>query len=131
VPRVIRFLEVGNSGWSIRDGGYDVYPYEVALSVELPEPLVMLSEGRGHASGGGFFTVADAASGRFSEHLRKAGADWIRPFLERLVAGEEVAECEVVAAFVARHGREPATSDWTVRRVRLPGGGECAFGGPD
>lgn len=127
----MRFLELGNSRWSVGDGGYDAYPYEVALSVEPPEPLVMFSEGRGHASGGGFFTVADAASGRFSEHVQKAGAAWIRPFLERLVAGEEVAEGEVVAAFVDRHGREPAANDWTVRRVGLPGGGECAFGAPD
>jgi hypothetical protein len=121
----MRFVEAGHSQWTARGRSSRGYPYEVAVTVGPPCPLVMFAEGSGYTGGGGYFTVEDAVSGRWDAHLDQAGATWLKPFLERMAAGDEVAEAEIVRAFVAIHGRRPVISQRTVWSVRLPGGGDA------
>lgn len=123
----MRFLMLATNQWSASRDGRHVYPYEVQVSVVTPVPLVALSEGSAHGGGGGIFTVEAALSEPFRDTFRRAEGEWLIPWLERLAAGEEVAEAELVAAFVERHGREPQT--WMAEPHRTTASG-CWTAGP-
>lgn len=103
----MRFLKLATN-WEAYDGQKPyTYPYWVDVSVNGERPMVAFSQGVGHASGGGYFTVEEAVLGMWSAHLDKAGGSWLRPYLERLAAGERVGEDELIAAYTQRHRQEP------------------------
>lgn len=103
----MRFLKLATNWQSDDPEKPYVYPYWVDVSVNGNEPMVMFSEGTGHAAAGGAFTVEEAVGGQWSPHIDKAGGSWLRPYLERLAAGKQVGEDELVRAYVERHGQEP------------------------
>lgn len=84
-----------------------IYPYEVSLYFDRLGVRAGIAEGDAHGRHGSMFSAVDALAPRWTEHFRKAGAEWLRPYLERVAFGEEVAEQELVEAFARLHGREP------------------------
>jgi len=103
----MRFLKLATN-WQPYDGEKPyVYPYWVDLAVNGDRPVVAFAEGSGHASAGGYFTIEEAVSRMWSAHLDHAGGAWLRPYLQRLAAGEAVSEDELIADYTRRHGQAP------------------------
>lgn len=105
-----RAIRVASTRLFWRTGDPFVYPYEVDLYFDDLGVRVALGEGVAHGAHGGVFTVIEALAPHWVEHLRKAGAEWLRPYLERMVLGEQVPEREIVDHFVRLHGRAPDSS---------------------
>lgn len=103
----MRFLKLATNEQAHAPGKPYLYPYWVEVSVDGDRPMVMFAEGSGHAGSGGYFTIEAAVGGMWSAHLDNAGGSWLRPYLERLAAGESVGEDELIAEYVRRHRQEP------------------------
>lgn len=111
----MRFLKLAaNRPAHDHDGAY-VYPYWVDIALDGDPAMVALAEGDGHSHAGGYFTAQEALSSRWTRHLEQAGGAWLRPWLERLAAGEAVSEDELVADYTRRHGRAPESYEASPR----------------
>lgn len=110
----MRFLKLASNWLERPDGAEFTWPYWVDVSVSPGRRLVAFAEGVGHGAVGGAFPVGEAVSPEWRKHLAGAEAEWLLPYLYRIVAGEDVDEQELVAAFTERHGRAPESYDWDV-----------------
>jgi len=99
-------------GWTVYKlaegyGAIPRWPYGVDYVPQNTAAPVLLWEGNAKVGSGGFVTAAQAAGPEWHEHLTHAGALWLLPLLERMAAGESVAEHEVLDAYRAAHGSAP------------------------
>lgn len=74
--------------------------------------LDIAMDGPPMASVGGQFPVlrvigVDGQLAGFADAFQAVDAQWLVPYLARLADGEDVAEAELVAAYVGQHGSEP------------------------
>lgn len=108
---LLDFLVLGHS-----PDGAAGWPHPVTIGV-LPRgaaTLVNLSMGPHTINVGGQVGVARVIRDgeldeTYAEEFDACGARWLVPYLARLAAGEEISEEELIGAYRARFGREPAT----------------------
>ncbi|SDD01007.1 hypothetical protein [Glycomyces harbinensis] len=108
----MRFLRLASNWLDRAEGDPFTWPYWIDVSVSGPEPAVAIAEGVAHGASGGRFTVEEALKPEWRARFDKAEGTWLLPYLERLAAGDGVAEAELVRAFTGLHGREPESYDW-------------------
>lgn len=106
--RRLPFLVMARTG-----AGRYPHPVEVALHPAGPDSRMSFSIGPHVVNAGGQLALArvldDQRTGlnpQFEEEFAAGDLHWLMPFLVRLFAGEDVKD-EIVAAYVARHGRAP------------------------
>jgi hypothetical protein len=86
------------------------WPYEIAVCFEGVRTSVMFSEGVGGlASESGTFSAAEALDPRWQRYFDVTDAAWLRPYLERMAAGEQLDAEKVVSHYVRLHGHPPRT----------------------
>lgn len=73
------------------------WPYEISLCFDAVRQPVGFSEGVGHGSMGGLFSVAEALHPQWREHFSSANGDWLIPYLERLSKGTPLDKNELLA----------------------------------
>ncbi|NYG59322.1 hypothetical protein BJ980_002245 [Nocardioides daedukensis] len=88
-----------------------VHPYSVDVSVEPLPAKVTVAEGVTHNAVAAILDIAEALSDTWAEHFARAEADWLRPYLLRVLDGDLVTEAELVDHFVRLHGRAPEVTD--------------------
>ena len=91
------------------------WPYRIDVCFDGIDRPVGLSEGKCHGSAGGDFTAAQALERVWDRHFELAGGTWLRPYLARMAAGEQVQADEVVDRYAALHGRQPES--WVLRQL--------------
>jgi hypothetical protein len=97
-------------GYAMQDGKPFIrYPYGVDYAPARSLQPFILWEGGGNSGGGGFFSANEVL--KWPDHLRTAGVEWLIPFLERIVAGEAVAEAEILGAYRKIHQKDPPGRD--------------------
>jgi hypothetical protein len=105
-----RYYRLGHHKERRNSGGS--WPYVVAVCFDgVPRP-VRFAEGSGGLAGwGSELTAAEAMEPRWIPHFENARAAWLRPYIERMAAGEPVSAHEAVAQFAALHGSPPAIEE--------------------
>lgn len=83
------------------------WPYEIALCFDAVPHPVGFAEGVGAGQGSGHFSAQDALTATWQDHFTWTGGDWLRPFIERLAAGERLDGAALLAGYRSRHGGEP------------------------
>lgn len=104
-PRPARIYALASTRLHWQPGDPFIYPYAVDLRWDGQEWRVEMSEGVTFSAVAAIVSVDEALSPAWAAHLAKAGAEWLRPYLERIAAGEDVSGDEIVAAFEERHHR--------------------------
>lgn len=91
----------------IGEGKRASYPYEVGIhwedssSSQTPRPI-LLAEGSGHASMGGYFTLADTLADVWTEHLQICGCLRLRELArEEQASGRVFSADEIYARWLA------------------------------
>ncbi|MDF2994190.1 MAG: hypothetical protein K0S37_4704 [Microbacterium sp.] len=104
-PNPARIYALASNRLDWQPGDPFVYPYAVDLRWDEQRWRVEMSEGVTFSAVAAIVSVDEALSPAWAAHLAKAEAGWLRPYLERIAAGEDVTGDELVAAFEARHHR--------------------------
>lgn len=89
------------------------WPYGVGYDPFDSERPFILWEGVAHGAVGGSFTAKQVLDDSFSDHRRASGTEWILPLLQRVAGGEQVSVEEILKAYRAHHGAEPARKDYS------------------
>lgn len=102
-------------GWAVYKlaegfGNIPRWPYGVDYVPQNAGAPFLLWEGDAKVGSGGFVPTVQVVGPEWREHLAHAGALWLLPLLERMAAGEPVAEHEVLDAYRAVHGRAPEST---------------------
>lgn len=84
------------------------YPYQIGLCFEPVKSPAMTEEGWGHYYSGGVTNLSALAE--VDGFITACDAEWLVPFVQRMLAGEEVKEA-VLAAFREKHGRDAGYLD--------------------
>lgn len=75
-------------------------PYRVVYTPDEDLGDFQLVEGGMHSEYATFVSASDIlASERWREHLRRADAEWLIPYLERMADGEDVPTAEILRAY--------------------------------
>jgi hypothetical protein len=89
-----------------------IVPFTVDVSTA--GRMVAFSEGVAHGYMGGAFSLAEALTPGWASQFPAAQGEWLLPYLQRLADGESVTDDELIARFVAIHGREPESYEWDI-----------------
>lgn len=85
----------------------------IALSLNGPAPIVVLSEGSGHLGSSGTFWLDEILVGsqtlqmRWQAAFERADALWVVPMIGRLATGDALEEQAFIAAYHRRYGTDP------------------------
>ena len=82
------------------------WPYEVDVCFDAVAHPVSMGAGVCHGSVGGSFTLEEALQPVWNDHFGRAGGWWLRPYLWRMVDGEQVRD-QVLAHYRALHRKDP------------------------
>lgn len=83
------------------------WPYEIALCFDAVQRPVVFSEGVGHSSVGGAFSVAEALESRWRKHFSNSRGEWLLPYLERIGEGASLDKRELLATSKVHLGHDP------------------------
>ncbi|MDT0202458.1 hypothetical protein [Nocardioides sp. AE5] len=89
-----RYLKLASNRLFWEVGDPYVYPWSVDVSVEPSPAKVTVAEGVTHNAVAAIISVAEALSDAWTEHFERAEANWLRPYLERILQGDVVTEAE-------------------------------------
>lgn len=82
-------------------------PYDIALCFDAVRRPVVFSEGVGHGSAGGAFSVAEALQPKWHEHFSNAQGEWLITYLERVRERASLDKSELLAISKAQLGHDP------------------------
>lgn len=103
-----RYYVLATTDWlKPRKSGYP-YPFQIGLCFEPVKSPAMLEEGWGHYYSGGVMNLSALAE--VNAFITACDAEWLVPFVQRMLAGEDVKEA-VLAAFRKKHGRDAGYQD--------------------
>ena len=108
----MRFLKLASTWLDKKDDDPFTWPYWVDVSVGDGPTKVAFAEGVAHGSAGGMFPIEEFVMPKWHKHVVAAEAEWLLPYVRRIIAGEGVTEQELSDAFFDRHAREPESYDW-------------------
>ena len=98
--------------YNLARGGTTTWPFMVDYAPGRMGGEFCLSSGDGRNGNGTFLSPSEALLPQWRRDVEEAGALWLVPLWERMVAGELLGVAEILVAYNAVYGSEPRAEQW-------------------